>query len=555
MKEYKGRDFLPDNKELKISSELEKADREEEEKIRLRERKEKKRQTIEKFFKKFLGKEDLEEIKKLFSIEKINKNFREIIEELFNDNEKLVKSKKEETIGEEKNRNIYSELQKLDMYKDTSKLQEKIIYYLFPEMKSKLKVDYRSTIRYIEGETNEQITKRPDKTDIPEFLFNVSKVSEYFLEKFQVEREKILLDNAMSKIIKNFDKNLVEGKNSETLDKEEFEKTLSEIKKEITEDKELKRKIYKWFIFFLQLHYNMNEEEAYLEILEQLKEIEREKIKRERLCVIISYCPDELSRFLDDLRKRKDNLKEEKFKSTYWYLYTVVFDYEKTKSIKLGGDIFKYSNCTDENIWGYISLLIGSDYTSNINKLAFYEGVYLSEVKYKGKKLSSYLDCHRKSEFLLYIYDHLIENREMINYDDLIPYFFTNKEIDDFLNSEKIELNKSLDSYSTDGENNYISEIIKTIKNNPYNKTHINEKLKKITSLYVNVKKRHGEFENNQTIHRDIKLIINFIYNLYFYSYMDYRVYISLKESILDLIDLEKSHINELKKVLTLKNN
>lgn len=555
MKEYKGRDFLPDNKELKISSELEKADREEEEKIRLRERKEKKRQTIEKFFKKFLGKEDLEEIKKLFSIEKINKNFREIIEELFNDNEKLVKSKKEETIGEEKNRNIYSELQKLDMYKDTSKLQEKIIYYLFPEMKSKLKVDYRSTIRYIEGETNEQITKRPDKTDIPEFLFNVSKVSEYFLEKFQVEREKILLDNAMSKIIKNFDKNLVEDKNSETLDKEEFEKTLSEIKKEITEDKELKRKIYKWFIFFLQLHYNMNEEEAYLEILEQLKEIEREKIKRERLCVIISYCPDELSRFLDDLRKRKDNLKEEKFKSTYWYLYTVVFDYEKTKSIKLGGDIFKYSNCTDENIWGYISLLIGSDYTSNINKLAFYEGVYLSEVKYKGKKLSSYLDCHRKSEFLLYIYDHLIENREMINYDDLIPYFFTNKEIDDFLNSEKIELNKSLDSYSTDGENNYISEIIKTIKNNPYNKTHINEKLKKITSLYVNVKKRHGEFENNQTIHRDIKLIINFIYNLYFYSYMDYRVYISLKESILDLIDLEKSHINELKKVLTLKNN
>lgn len=555
MKEYKGRDFLPDNKELKISSELEKADREEEEKIRLRERKEKKRQTIEKFFKKFLGKEDLEEIKKLFSIEKINKNFREIIEELFNDNEKLVKSKKEETIGEEKNRNIYSELQKLDMYKDTSKLQEKIIYYLFPEMKSKLKVDYRSTIRYIEGETNEQITKRPDKTDIPEFLFNVSKVSEYFLEKFQVEREKILLDNAMSKIIKNFDKNLVEDKNSETLDKEEFKKTLSEIKKEITEDKELKRKIYKWFIFFLQLHYNMNEEEAYLEILEQLKEIEREKIKRERLCVIISYCPDELSRFLDDLRKRKDNLKEEKFKSTYWYLYTVVFDYEKTKSIKLGGDIFKYSNCTDENIWGYISLLIGSDYTSNINKLAFYEGVYLSEVKYKGKKLSSYLDCHRKSEFLLYIYDHLIENREMINYDDLIPYFFTNKEIDDFLNSEKIELNKSLDSYSTDGENNYISEIIKTIKNNPYNKTHINEKLKKITSLYVNVKKRHGEFENNQTIHRDIKLIINFIYNLYFYSYMDYRVYISLKESILDLIDLEKSHINELKKVLTLKNN
>lgn len=555
MKEYKGRDFLPDNKELKISSELEKADREEEEKIRLRERKEKKRQTIEKFFKKFLGKEDLEEIKKLFSIEKINKNFREIIEELFNDNEKLVKSKKEETIGEEKNRNIYSELQKLDMYKDTSKLQEKIIYYLFPEMKSKLKVDYRSTIRYIEGETNEQITKRPDKTDIPEFLFNVSKVSEYFLEKFQVEREKILLDNAMSKIIKNFDKNLVEGKNSETLDKEEFEKTLSKIKKEITEDKELKRKIYKWFIFFLQLHYNMNEEEAYLEILEQLKEIEREKIKRERLCVIISYCPDELSRFLDDLRKRKDNLKEEKFKSIYWYLYTVVFDYEKTKSIKMGGDIFKYSNCTDENIWGYISLLIGSDYTSNINKLAFYEGVYLSEVKYKGKKLSSYLDCHRKSEFLLYIYDHLIENREMINYDDLIPYFFTNKEIDDFLNSEKIELNKSLDSYSTDGENNYISEIIKTIKNNPYNKTHINEKLKKITSLYVNVKKRHGEFENNQTIHRDIKLIINFIYNLYFYSYMDYRVYISLKESILDLIDLEKSHINELKKVLTLKNN
>ena len=517
MKEYKGNDFLPDNKKLELSPEIEKKFKEKEKKEKEINNAEHRRQTLETFFKSFFGEENFEEIKKLFLIKSIDKEFREIIEELFNDDKKLVKNKKEDITSKEKNRKIYSEFKKLDMYKDTSRLQEKIIYYLFPEMKSKLKVDYRSTIRYIEEGTNEQITGRADKKDIPEFLLNISKISEYFLEKYEFERIEVLTADIKSSFFKH---------RYLTLDKivnEKISEILNKIKQEIKGEKELKNKIYKWILFFLQLYYNMNEEGAYLKILEQIQEVKREKITPQRTEVISTFNREEFLMCLDGLnRDAKDNLKEEKLASIYWYIYTVINDY-------------KYLNQT------------------NIQKISFYEGIYLNNLKYKKRKLSSYLDSHRKSEFILHIYDYLTGNREIPDYEEVIFSFFTNKEIDNYLSKSEISFwDTPLDSYSTNGEDDYVINIIKVIKNNKDNKSYIDEELKRITSLYVKNKKKHGEFENNQTIHRDVKIIIEFVYKLYYFSYMDYEVYLILKKAILELIKLQKRHIDEIKKIITL---
>lgn len=358
MKEtYKGNNFLPDNKEWKFSPEAEKKFKEEEKRQKEIDNAEHRRQTLVTFFKSFFGEENFEEIKKLLLIKSIDKKFREIIEELFNDNEKLIKNKKEDITSKEKNRKIYSEFKKLDMYKDTSRLQEKIIYYLFPEMKSKLKVDYRSTIRYIENGTNEQITARTDKKDIPEFLLNISKISEYFLEKYETERKEVLTKHKYLTL----DEILNEERIDDSLKKEEINyvpneeisEILNKIKQEIKGEKELKNKIYKWFLFFLQLYYNMNEEGAYLKILEQIQEVKRDKIDIQRIKIISTFSHDELLMCLDGLnRDAKDNFKEEKLKSIYWYIYTVINNYEYSQQL-------------------------------TIQKLSFYEGIYLNKLKYK----------------------------------------------------------------------------------------------------------------------------------------------------------------------------
>lgn len=539
---YKGNNFLPDNKEWKISDEAQKKFEEEEKRQKEIDNAEHRRQTLVTFFKSFFGKENFEEIKKLLLIKNIDKEFREIIEKLFNDAEKLIKNKKEDITSKEKNRKIYSEFKRMNMYKDTSRLQEKIIFSLYPEMKQRLRVDYRSTIHYMEDETNLPITQRTDKKNIPEFLLNISKISEYFLEKYETERNEILTADIKSNFFKHgylgLDK-ILGGDRDKILTKEriddiskeeeinyvpneEISEILNKIKQEIEGEKELKNRIYKWFLFFLQLYYNMNEEGAYLQILEQIQDVKREKVDSAESFVISSFSPNDFFMYLDIFNEKTDNFKEEKLESIYWYIYTVINDY----------------NPLEQSI---------------IQKLSFYEGIYLNNLKYKGKKLSSYVDSHRKAEFILYIYDHLIEDREILDYEQVISSFFTVKEIDSYLSKDEVKnLKKSLDSYSTDGENDYISNIIKTIKNNPNKKSYINKELKRITSLYVEAKKKHGEFENDQTIHRDVKLIIDFIYQLYYFSYMDYEVYLLLKKSILELIKLQEKHIDEIKKVITL---
>ena len=539
---YKGNNFLPDNKEWKISDEAQKKFEEEEKRQKEIDNAEHRRQTLVTFFKSFFGKENFEEIKKLLLIKNIDKEFREIIEKLFNDAEKLIKNKKEDITSKEKNRKIYSEFKRMNMYKDTSRLQEKIIFSLYPEMKQRLRVDYRSTIHYMEDETNLPITQRTDKKNIPEFLLNISKISEYFLEKYETERNEILTADIKSNFFKHgylgLDK-ILGGDRDKILTKEriddiskeeeinyvpneEISEILNKIKQEIEGEKELKNRIYKWFLFFLQLYYNLNEEGAYLQILKQIQEVKREKIDSAESFVISSFSPNDFFMYLDIFNKKTDNFKEEKLKSIYWYIYTVINDY----------------NPLEQSI---------------IQKLSFYEGIYLNNLKYKGKKLSSYVDSHRKAEFILYIYDHLIEDREILDYEQVISSFFTVKEIDSYLSKDEVKnLKKSLDSYSTDGENDYISNIIKTIKNNPNKKSYINKELKRITSLYVEAKKKHGEFENDQTIHRDVKTIIDYVYQLYYFSYIDYEVYLLLKKSILELIKLQEKHIDEIKKVITL---
>ena len=65
---YKGNNFLPDNKEWKISDEAQKKFEEEEKRQKEIDNAEHRRQTLVTFFKSFFGKENFEEIKKLLLI-------------------------------------------------------------------------------------------------------------------------------------------------------------------------------------------------------------------------------------------------------------------------------------------------------------------------------------------------------------------------------------------------------------------------------------------------------------------------------------------------------
>lgn len=525
-----------------------KQDMVEEEKERKIYRNESKRQNIENFFENFF-KEEFEDLKELLSIDKVDKRFREIIENLFDDDEKLVKNKKDEEGLKQPNRKIYSEIQKLYEYKDTSRLQEKIIFSLYPEMKHKLKVDYRSTIHYMEAESNLPITQRPDKKDIPEFLLNISNASEYFIKRYMYEKNKMLTFSIKPK-------NFIDDKTE--LDEYDIIKILSEIKKEIIEEKEIEKRIYKWFLFFLQLYYNVNEEQVFLNILNEVKKIDLEEIDRKRVCVIMSFFPEELLLCLSDLtKKKKITSREEKFesifKSIYWYLYTVINDYEKSRLPEIRKNPLDFIQSKNDEDFKELFLSSIEDYNSNLNRLIFFQAFYSSDFEYKDRKLSSYIDSHRKAEFILYLYDHF-EANILVNYNQAIYSFFTENEIEKYLNKKsQKKLGQLVDSYSTDAEDDYISEIIKVVKNNN-NRKQLDKNIKKITDLYVNAKKKHGNFYNDKTLHADVRLIIQYIYEIYLYSYVDYDIYLKLKKEILRLIELKKTHLQELKKLFVLKN-
>lgn len=480
---------------------------------------EKQKQRVINGFKKILGKENFQEIFNFLEIDRTT--FTNSIVGLFTDDEKLIKTSKED-FGN--NRNFLSELSKNSIYKDTSKLQKKILVQLYKNFIKNLGVDYRGTIRW-KDTSSDILDDTSTREKIPKYLFIIAKLSTIIRNLNEEKRKLILFEeqNSLHEQITEIYKNKTK-KEIQILEKK-MEEYLSKTKLMIEKAKNEKR-LYKFLLFFLQIYQNLNESAGYLEILEILKKTELFPQEKWKIELLRSYFEDELKKYLKDKNKNRKITIEESYLSIKIYHKTIIKDYEPL------------------NFWDLKDL--------NIIYIAFFEGIYLSQIQYKGKKLYSYVDKHRKSEFIMYVYEYL---KNGISIENLIDLFFTEKEINVYLakaSQGELSLPKNkVEFQSMEVEDKFLPSIINTIINE--NTTEGMKKLEKITDYYVDIVKKHGEFTNNQTLYTDVKLIIDFIYQYYLYSYLDFEVYQNLKKNIEKQIDIEKENICRLKNLLILK--
>lgn len=134
--------------------------------------KEKQKQRMINGFKEILGKENLIYIFKLLETDRTK--FTDDIIELFNSSEKLLKNSKEDSGS---NRNFLSELNKNLIYKDSSKLQEKILFYLYKDLEKYLSIDYMGVIRW--KKTSTDILSVMDiENKIPKYILTVASLVE-----------------------------------------------------------------------------------------------------------------------------------------------------------------------------------------------------------------------------------------------------------------------------------------------------------------------------------------------------------------------------------------
>lgn len=476
---------------------------------------EKQKQRVINGFKKILGEENFQEVLNFFEMDRTT--FTNNIVELFTDDEKLIKTSKED---HGTNRNFLSELNKNSIYKDTSKLQEKILVQLYKKFIKNLGVDYRGTIRW-KDTSSDILDDTSTREKIPKYLFIIARLSSVIRNLNEEKRKLILFEeqNSLPEQITEIYKNKTK-KEIQNLEKE-MEEYLSKTKLVIKKAKNEKR-LYKFLLFFLQIYQNLNESAGYLEILEILKKTELFPKEEWEINLLKSYLEDELKEYLKDKNKNKKITIEESYLSMKIYFKTVVKD---------------YGTLTDIN---------------SINYIAFFEGIYLSQIQYNEKKLYSYVDKHRKSEFIMFVYEYLKNGRSI---EGLIEFFFTEKEIKVYsskVSQEELSLPKNkVEFQSMEVEDKFLPSIINIIINE--NTVEGMRKLEKITDYYVDIVKKHGEFINDQTLYTDVKLIIDTVYQYYLYSYLDFEVYQNLKKSLEKQIDTEKENIYILKKLLILK--
>lgn len=481
---------------------------------------EKQKQRVINGFKEIFGKENLNYIFKLLETDRTK--FTDDITELFDSDEKLLKNSKEDSGS---NRNFLSELNKNLIYKDTSKLQEKILFYLYKDLEKYLGIDYMGFIRW--KETSANILSTIDvENKIPKYILTVASLVETIRTLNEKERLLIFPKNLSENLKEHYENN----KKYIEIDIKKLEKKLEEyfykIKLEIVSTKEPKIKTYKFFFFFLQLYQNINENIGYLRVMEELKKIDLAPIDLAEVEILLKLSIEELKIYLKNENKKNKRITiEESYLSIDVFYKTVIKDYEKINDVEK-------------------ELL-------NIIYIAFFKGVYLSQVSYKRKKLYSYIDNHRKSEFILYVHDYLEVDREVTK--NLLNFFFTEKEIQVYLKkaleNENILPKNKVEFEAMDIEDEFLPKIIKIILDGEQEL----QELKKITKHYVDIKKKHGEFINNKTLYMDVKLIIDAIFQVYYTSYLDYNLYQQLKENINEVINYEKKEIFQLKEWLSLK--
>ena len=438
----------------------------------------------------FFGKDNYKNILKFLSVSE--KNAFKVIKKLYNKiskkNNNIVKNSTK-TFNE--SGRFYSSLTKLDFDKDLSE----IISIL-------LKLYYKNCIIYVDYRTNFYIKN-----------INLLNYAEKIPEEYNFLN---FLEKEICNLIKEIEKNRINILANKPIysikDKIEnfFYRIISYIC--LNEKKEMNR--FKLFLItYFKFYFIYNESLSFAKILDELINFSKEVHipKKYRISEI------ELSQieFLNLLKCGKGSIKDSRFN-------------EKIKSI----EIF-YVNSSENPEIKNIPLELKNQIIG-----AYYRAIYLSGYKYKGKDLKSYFENYRKSEFILTMFELInLFKEKKINYECLygsinntISRFFTDFELKDFytkkINYDFFEEKELIDSYSLETENIFISYILKELlieKNNIFSlRKKISEKrikniLRKCKS-YVLRKKKYNKIFENTGIKRDIIDIINYLYNIYFFS-------------------------------------
>ena len=458
----------------------------------------------------FFGEDNYKNILRFLYVSE--ENAFEVIKELYNEiskrNNNIVKNSIKNFNEDGR---FYSSLTKLDFDKDLSEIIS-ILLNLYYKICT-IYVDYRTNF-YIKNINLLNYTKKTKKYS---FLTFLEEEICNLIKEIEKNRINILIDkpiNSVNNKIEIF-----------------FYKIISYI---CLNEKNEKDRFKLFLIAYFKFYFIYNESLSFAKILDELIDFS----KKVRIPKKYRISEKELSQidFLNLLKCGKGSIKDSRFN-------------EKIKSI----EIF-YVNSSENPEIKNIPLELKNQIIG-----AYYRAIYLSNYKYKGKDLKSYFENYRKSEFILTMFEliNLFKSKK-IDYECLygsisntISRFFTNFELKDFYN-KKIDYNffkekELIDSYSTETENIFISYILKellTEKNNILllRKEICREKIKDIfkkCNYYVIRKKKYDKVFENTGIKRDIINVINYLYNIYFFSNQGNK-----KEFIENLKKIQKSEKN-----------
>ncbi|RHG37868.1 hypothetical protein DW261_02540 [Fusobacterium varium] len=440
---------------------------------------------LEKIMELFNGKESFEKL--LLELKVTKESFLKIFEGFLEDEEKLIKNKKinkKEVYSE--NREFFSELEKIEYNKDISNMKRKLICKIYKENFSRISVDFNNDF-YLDGK-NIFFMKKEEKEKYKDYslLILLRELGDNLIDKEEAVKKNIFS--------KNFNM-----ENSSCDIKEIREKIilgLKKIKLEIKNESCSEKRIMKYLLVFFHVYYYIILNKFMIKVIEKIIEENIEIPLEARIDNSEKTTTELLEKIRFNKESKKDNYINEKIKSIE------IYHVNSTEDMRIMSIQPEIRN-----------LVIGN----------YYRAIYLSNIKYKGKKLSSYLEAYRKAEFILILQEIIERNRLDLNIlKETIDHYFTIKEIKKILEKSEVELGfDEIDAYSVEEEEKYIKLIIKEIIGSK-GEVKFNDKIlnnvKNICESYVALKKKYGEFEENIGMKRDVKNIINYYVGIYSFA-------------------------------------
>lgn len=408
---------------------------------------------------------------------------KKYIEEITSTDYELVKNKKDlgkKFVKNDINRNLFNELEKNTEDKDISLLEEKLINLIYEDSKEEIKVDYRSNFYILEAGKLKRILEI--ESEKYKFLINLEKLSEQLIKAFELVRREVIGGCHFS-LVEILYFNYISGE------------ILPRIKYGIIYEKDRKIRFYKYLLLCLHVHYVINEEKSYLKMLYRILDL--------NLTIPI----EKAIMGTEDIRKNsflEKAIYNGEYKRDNFFM-------DKIKAIEV------FHLTSNDRI--KMILYNREDFLTPQLIAAYYRGIYLSDIKYKGKKLSSYLENYRKAEFILKIHEK-VESKTLTksDYEAFKKFYLTKNEAENKFSQKKNEdiHEEVIDPYSVEKEENFVRAIVKIGNSRKKFEEKIDE-MYAVTSKYVEIKKNYGEFfQENTAIKRDVMTFINYLFYFFY---------------------------------------